>query len=379
VTAEFASRGSSIEAVRALEVLENAGDAAALLDPQWRFLYVNRALEEMFRRPRAELLGRGFWEVLPGAGNIPDKERLTGSLREHAVHFESCSAEGDLWIEVSAYPAPEGVAVLVRDIGSRKKAERDLALDNARLLEQSEWAQRELQRSNEDLRRANQDLEAFAYSASHDLQEPLRNVSLSAQLLQRALHGVAVPEEAEKFLAGILSGAQRMERLVRDLLAYARAARPMGPPRAEVDAHGVLAGVLISLKSRIEQSRACVTSDPLPRLAIHHVHLAQLLQNLLSNALKYRSADPPRVHIAARREPGWWVFSVADNGIGIDLRYREQIFGLFKRLHAREQYPGSGLGLAVCQRIVEQYGGRIWLERSAPQEGSVFCFSLPER
>ena len=257
-------------------------------------------------------------------------------------------------------------------------AQAAIALDNARLFEQAEWVQKELKRSNDDLRRANKDLETFAYSASHDLQEPLRNVSLSTQLLQRALKSAHVPEDTSKFLEGILSGAQRMENLVRDLLAYARATQHKEAPHCDVDATGVLAGVLMNLKSRVDSTGARITSENLPVISMHQVHLAQLFQNLISNAIKYRGNESPRIQITAKRENGWWVFSVADNGIGVDPRYWDQIFGLFKRLHTRDEYPGSGIGLAICQRIVEQYGGKIWLERSAPGQGSVFCFSLPE-
>jgi light-regulated signal transduction histidine kinase (bacteriophytochrome) len=134
-----------------------------------------------------------------------------------------------------------------------------------------------------------------------------------------------------------------------------------------------------NLKTVIDESAAVITAGQLPVISIHEFHLAQLLQNLIGNALKYRSGEVPHVDVSAKRQQGWWVFSVADNGIGIEAQYADQIFGLFKRLHCREDYPGSGVGLAICQRIVEQYGGRIWLEKSEPGAGSVFSFAVPER
>jgi len=253
-----------------------------------------------------------------------------------------------------------------------------IAMDNARLFEQAQWTQEELKRSNEELRRANQDLETFAYSASHDLKEPLRTISLSAQLLERAL-GERRKEEEARLLTGILSSAKRMNALVEDLLAYTRATRYAEGPPPRVDSAVVLAGVLESLRGPIEEAGAAVTSSELPAVFIHENRLAQLLQNLISNAIKYRGTEAPRVHVSACVRDGWCVFSVADNGIGIEPQYADQIFELFKRLHGREQYPGSGIGLAICQRIVEQYGGRIWLDTSDPGRGSTFCFAVPSR
>lgn len=254
-------------------------------------------------------------------------------------------------------------------------AHASIALDNARLFEQAQWAQNELKRSNEELRRANKDLEDFAYSASHDLQEPIRSIAISAQLLER--HSEHLGKDAKSFLQNVLDGAFRMRQLIDDLLQYTRATRHAEGPPPAVDAAAVLESVQAALRSRIEEGGAEVTAGPLPAIAMHEVHLTQLLQNLIGNALKYRRKEAARVHISAVERDGWWVFSIADNGIGIDLRYSRQIFGMFKRLHTQQEYPGSGIGLAICERIVEQYGGRIWLEESVPGQGSVFCFSAP--
>jgi signal transduction histidine kinase len=257
-------------------------------------------------------------------------------------------------------------------------AQAAIAIDNARLFEQSQWIQTELQRSNEELRRANRDLEVFAYSASHDLQEPLRTIAISAQLLERSWSGRLQAEDGA-FLANIVASAKRMSTLIADLLAYTRATKYEEGPAPSVDSQHVLRDVLESLRGQIEEARATITAAELPPAAIHEGRLSQLLQNLISNAIKYRSAEDPHVHITAEERDGWCVFSVIDNGIGMDPQYGEQIFGLFKRLHGRDQYPGSGIGLAICQRVVEQYGGRIWLERSAPGRGSTFCFAIPAR
>jgi light-regulated signal transduction histidine kinase (bacteriophytochrome) len=170
-----------------------------------------------------------------------------------------------------------------------------------------------------------------------------------------------------------------MGALIEDLLAYTRATKYEEGPAPDVDSAHVLTDVLKSLSGAIDEAGAMVTSADLPMVAIHESRLAQLFQNLISNAIKYRGKEVPRVHVTADQQDGWCVFSLVDNGIGVEKQYAEQIFGLFKRLHGREQYPGSGIGLAICQRVVEQYGGRIWLEQSTPGGGSTFCFALPSR
>ncbi|HWB83073.1 MAG TPA: ATP-binding protein [Bryobacteraceae bacterium] len=253
-------------------------------------------------------------------------------------------------------------------------AQAAIAIDNARLFERAQQVQKDLQRSNDDLRRANKDMETFTYSASHDLEEPLRNISIYAQLLKRD-YGGELPELAAQLLEGVRSGVSRMETLVKDLLAYSRVTKLLESPAPAVNAGSVLNEVLYILKTRIEESQATVTADELPVVAMHRSHLSLLLQNLVGNALKYRKQEPPIIHISAAKSDDSWVLTVTDNGIGIDPKYRTQIFGLFRRLHSRDKYPGSGVGLAICQRIVEQYGGRIWVE-AAPGGGSIFLFSV---
>ncbi len=255
-------------------------------------------------------------------------------------------------------------------------AQAAIAMDNARLFEQAQWVQNELKQSNEELRRVNQDLETFAYSASHDLNEPLRTIALSAELLERT-SADRLDKDGAKLVSMIRQGIRRMEGLTRDLLAYTAATKheESGPPGADADQ--ALAGVLENLKGPLEESGAVVTQTALPVVAMHESRLIEVLQNLVSNALKYRGAEAPRVHVSASERDGWCVVSVSDNGIGIEPKFADSIFELFKRLHTRDEYPGSGIGLPICQRIVERYGGRIWLEKSVPGQGSIFCFSVP--
>ena len=257
-------------------------------------------------------------------------------------------------------------------------AQTAIAMDNARLFEQAQWVQAELKRSNEDLKRANRDLEVFAYSASHDLQEPIRTIAISAQLIDRTW-GRQLQGEDAMFLDNILAASRRMGDLTEDVLTYMRAGKSEEGPTENVDAGRVLSGVVDAFRGQIQGTGASVTAGPLPSVAMHESRLGQVFQNLIGNALKYRGKAPPRIQVAAHEREGWHVFSISDNGIGIEPHLTDQIFGLFKRLHGRDEYPGSGVGLAICQRIVEQYQGKIWLETSVPGQGSTFCFSVPCR
>ncbi|HTS49401.1 MAG TPA: ATP-binding protein, partial [Bryobacteraceae bacterium] len=227
----------------------------------------------------------------------------------------------------------------------------------------------------QELRRANQALEQFAYSASHDLQEPLRSVKIYSELLAMECREKLEGETLE-YLDYVRAGAVRMEALVRDLLAYTQASL-LEKPADLVDSGQCAETALANLAAAIAQSGARVETDPLPLVPVHAVQLQQLFQNLVGNAIKYRRPGVPAlVHIAAQQQGGNWLFSVRDNGIGIEPQYKERIFGLFKRLHNTDEYSGTGIGLAICQRIVEYYHGRIWVE-SELGKGSTFYFTLP--
>jgi PAS domain S-box-containing protein len=230
-------------------------------------------------------------------------------------------------------------------------------------------------RIENELRRANQDLEQFAYSASHDLQEPLRSVTIFSGLLS-GRYGDKLDGEALAFLGNVREGARRMEMLMRDLLAYTQAATMDAEPGL-VDANAAMQSAVANLAGTIAETGATVNADPLPSVRIHAIQLQQVFQNLIGNAVKYhRPGVVPVVHTTARRHEGLWRFSVTDNGIGIEPRFQERIFGLFKRLHSGDEYSGTGIGLALCQRIVERNHGRIWVE-SEPGKGSSFHFTLP--
>lgn len=234
-------------------------------------------------------------------------------------------------------------------------------------------ARQKLEESVAELGRSNADLQQFAYVASHDLQEPLRMVSSYTQLIARRYKG-KLDADADEFIAFAVDGANRMQRLILDLLAYSRvntAGRQFEPTAMET----VLKAALNNLTNAVKESQAIITHDPLPAVMGDDKQLAQLFQNLLSNAVKFGGAQPPRIHISAKQTDGEWLFSVRDHGIGLDPQYADRIFVIFQRLHTREEYPGTGIGLAICKKIVERHGGRMWVE-SELGKGATFYFTL---
>jgi len=224
-----------------------------------------------------------------------------------------------------------------------------------------------------DLERSNKDLEQFAYVASHDLQEPLRMVSSYTQLLAKHYDG-RLDEKAKKFMDYAVDGAVRMQILINDLLTYSRIGT-RGTPLETTDTHALLGEAIRNLAAMIEEKRAIITNDNLPTVRADASQLMQVFQNLISNAIKFQGEKVPRIHVSAQEKVSEWVFSIRDNGIGIDRQYGDRVFVIFQRLHTRQDYPGTGIGLALCKRIVERHGGRIWFE-SKPGMGSKFFFSI---
>jgi PAS domain S-box-containing protein len=351
-------------------LLEAAPDAMVVVNQGGEIVLLNLQTEKQFGYHRDELVGQkvkniipeGFAERLIADGTRSAAEALAQQIGTGIELYGRRKDGSDFPIEIMLSPleSAEGILVTaaIRDIGVRKAAEKHLA-----------EMVRELKRSNDELGQ-------FAYVASHDLQEPLRMVASYTQLLAKRYKG-RLDSDADEFIAYAVDGSNRMQGLIQDLLAYSRAGAA-GKALHEISSENALKEALTNLRATIQESGAVVTHDTLPAITTDDTQLAQLFQNLVGNAIKYRSAEIPRVHVSATKNGGnEWVFSVRDNGLGIDPQYFERIFILFQRLHGRKDFKGTGIGLAICKKILERLGGRIWVE-SQPKKGSTFYFALPE-
>ncbi len=339
----------------ALAVYEMIYDAQG--NPRdFRFVNVNPAFERVTGLSASEVLGRTALEATPEMDDYWIKLFAQVLSTGEGTSFEHYASHLGRHYAGTAYsPRPNHVAVTFMDVTDRRRAEEAL------------------EQKAQELARSNADLEQFAYAASHDLKEPLRAVSGFIGLLQRHCEG-KLDEVAGEYVAHAVEGASRMESLIDGLLAFSRVGMRGG--RFEtIDSAQALAVALQNLAATIQETGAQVSRDPLPSVHGDAVQLSSLFQNLIGNALKFRKGEPPRVHVGVERAGRYWHFSVRDNGIGIAPQYFARIFGVFQRLHTRKEYPGTGIGLAICKKIVERHGGRIWVE-SAPGMGSTFYFSL---
>jgi len=352
-------------------LLEAAPDAMVVVNQSGEIVLLNVQAEKQFGYRRDELLGQQVTNIIPVgfaerliADDLRSAEDASAQQIGAGIELIACRKDGSEFpIELMLSPLRNAEGILVtaaiRDISVRKKAAVVL-----------------LQKV-EELNRSNEELGQFAYLASHDLQEPLRMVASYTQLLSRRYKG-KLDADADEFIAFAVDGASRMQRLIHDLLAYSRVGTK-GKDLIETSSEDALQQALVNLRGAIEESGALVTHDPLPAVLADEMQLIQLFQNLIGNAIKYQSPGVPRVHISAARVSGKkWNFSVKDNGLGIDPQYFERIFGMFQRLHKRDEFAGTGIGLAICKKIVERHGGRIWVE-SQPGEGSTFRFALAGR
>jgi PAS domain S-box-containing protein len=351
-------------------LLEAAPDAMVVVNQAGEIVLLNLQAETQFGYRRDELLGQkvkniipeGFAERIIADGTRSAAEALAQQIGAgiELVGRRKDGSEFPIEIMLSPLESAEGtlVTAAIRDITERKESDEHLA------------------KTVEELKRSNDDLQQFAYVSSHDLQEPLRMVSSYTQLLAKRYKG-RLDSDADEFITFAVDGCNRMQGLIQDLLAYSRAGTNERKLR-EVPSENALQKALINLRAAIKQSGAVVTHDALPAVTTDETQLTQVFQNLVGNAIKYRRAEEPRVHVsAARNDCNEWTFSVRDNGLGIDSQYFERIFVLFQRLHGRDEFEGTGIGLAVCKRIVERMGGKIWVE-SQPEKGSTFYFALPD-
>jgi light-regulated signal transduction histidine kinase (bacteriophytochrome) len=286
---------------------------------------------------------------------------LKGERTEGSVEYPCHTATEQQWFMMQVIHASEqvgGAIVSHVDITARMKAEESV------------------RQSAEELKRSNRDLEQFAYIAGHDLQEPLRMVTGLMGLLRDGYKGKQLDAKADQYIDFAVDGAHRMSMMIKDLLEYSRTGTK-GLKLAPADIADIVSAVQANLRRIIEETKAVITHDPLPTVTADASQMMQVFQNLIENAIKFRKPDRPcQVHVGAAKKDGQWMFSVRDNGIGIDPKQADRVFLLFQRLHTRDKYPGSGIGLAICKKIVERHGGRIWVE-SAMGGGSTFFFTIP--
>jgi PAS domain S-box-containing protein len=352
-------------------LLEAAPDAMVVVDENGGIVLLNLQAEKQFGYRADELLGQPVKDIIPegfaerlvadGARSAADALAQQIGTGIELIGRRRDGSNFPIEIMLSPLQSPEGVLVTaaIRDISVRKTAEQHL------------------QRTVGELKRSNDELEHFAYVASHDLQEPLRMVASYTQLLAKRYVG-RLDSDADEFIAYAVDGSNRMQGLIQDLLAYSRAGSG-GKALSEISSESALNAAVTNLRSSIEESGAVVTHDPLPAITTDHTQLTQVFQNLVGNAVKYRGTDIPRIHVSVTSSGGEeWVFGVRDNGLGIDPQYFEKIFVLFQRLHGREEFQGTGIGLAICKKMLERLRGRIWVE-SQPGHGSTFYFALPQR
>jgi PAS domain S-box-containing protein len=352
---------------RLAAIVESSDDAIISKDLSGVIQSWNRGAERIFGYKADEIIGKHISTLAP-----PDAvDEIPGILQriargERFDHYETRRKTKDgriLNMSLTISPVRDtsgaivGASKVARDITERKRQEQALREANAALS------------------RSNADLQQFAYSASHDLQEPLRMVATYSEMLKRKFGGKLGPR-GDEYIGYTIQGALRMEQLLSDLRAYAQASTGDREPTEDVDAEEILDKTLEGLDAAIHEAGATVTRTPLPPVRMHKFQLQQLFQNLIGNAIRYRGTGAPRIHVAAERQGQESVFSVQDNGIGIEPQYKEQIFGIFNRLHTTAEYPGTGMGLAICERIVQRAGGRIWVE-SEPGRGSTFFFTVP--
>jgi PAS domain S-box-containing protein len=364
--AEVVERQRAQEELRKqAELLDLTHDSIILRDLHGRITFWNRGAEEQYGWKQEEVLGQVTHTLLQTKFPV-SLEELQEKLRDEGRW------EGEL---VHRTRGGGEIVVASRQVVQRDRDGTPLAiLQINNDITERRRAEEELKRHAEELARSNAELEQFAYVASHDLQEPLRMVASYTQLLSRRYRD-RLDSTAEEFMDYAVDGARRMQNLINDLLTYSRVGT-RGKEFAPTDCGKVLETAIANLQTAIEENGAAVAQDPLPVVMADDSQMLQLLQNLVANAVKFHGAEPPRVHVSARRQAKDWLFAVRDNGIGIDSAHQQRIFTIFQRLHGKAEYPGTGIGLAICKKIVERHGGRIWVESQAGQ-GATFLFTIP--
>ncbi|MBY0370950.1 PAS domain S-box protein, partial [bacterium] len=342
---------------------DNANDAYLLANRSSEIVYANPVACELLGYTHEELLGLSLSRIERDHDRSRFDQLFAQPAGTRIPPFESSYDKrdgGSVPVEISVsrlnYLGDEFIFAVARDITERRAVEQSLRMHA------------------EELARSNRELEQFAYVSSHDLKEPLRMVTVYVQMLQNHLSG-KLDDQAAEYLNYAVQGSRRMLALINDLLSYSRLSKEVAPFTSVSCGEGIQTAVQ-NLRAAIEETGAQIDIAPLPRVLGIQSQISQLFQNLISNALKFRADRPPLISVTAKEDGEFWVFSVIDNGIGIQPRYLDRIFVIFQRLHTAQKYPGTGIGLSICKKIVENHGGRIWVESSIGN-GSAFHFTLP--
>jgi signal transduction histidine kinase len=374
---EVSVGGSKNTALRTLLVEDNADDAELIVRSLKKSGYdvvsdVVQTAAEFARHIRTN-----GYDIILTDYNLPTWSGMAvlDLLRQAGLDVPVILVSGSLGEVTAVECIKQGASdYVLKDNLGRLNASVRRALQEKQMRLDRKVDQEHLARTVEELGRSNRDLEQFAYIASHDLQEPLRMVAAYTQLLAERYRG-RLDDTADKYIDYASNGALRMQTLIRDLLLFSRVARTSSAIK-EIDCKTIVSLALKNLQSAIRESGAMISCDRLPSIRCNKVQFLQLLQNLIGNAIKFHSSEKPVIHVSAARTGSEWLFAVSDNGIGIESACAEMIFSVFRRLHTNSEYPGNGIGLAICKKVVEQHGGRIWVE-SAKGHGSNFKFTLP--
>lgn len=345
------------------DIVRTISQPLLILDDDFRVVAANPAFYDSFQVGPDETLDTPVFELGSGEWDIPGLRELLLEIIPRDTSIEDFEVEHDF----------EALGSRIMLVSARRLRRRSGGGGASELILLAIEDVTERRRAEEELHRSNEDLERFAYHASHDLQEPLRMVASYTQLLARRYEG-ELDEKADKYIRYAIGGAERMKALINDLLEYSRVGA-RGAVAEPTDAEAMLHQVLDDLGRRVERSGAQVTHDPLPPAEVDPGQLRRVFQNLVENAIKFSGDAPPVIHVSGRQDEDRVVYSVRDEGVGIEAEHLDRVFGMFQRLEGRDT-PGTGLGLALCRKIVEQHGGEIRVE-SEPGEGSTFYFSLP--